>query len=136
MSQEIKEIADKLVTRLKAQGFIVQGYEAMSTNSIYLKLDYGVANSIRISDHKGKKHLDYRYNVLTTQKKKMEQMSGKGFRRYYYPPSMLTAMLRDICKHKQEKLEKYGKDSYDYFMKKNIETGENKAGFWAQAKLL
>ena len=44
---------------LLEKGFIVQRYDSVTTNSIYLKLDYGMCNSIRISDHKGKKHLSY-----------------------------------------------------------------------------
>lgn len=31
---------------------VIHRYDAYSTNSVYLKFDYGVGNSLRISDHK------------------------------------------------------------------------------------
>jgi hypothetical protein len=59
-----KQIAEILITKLKELGFIVHKYNAVTTNSIYLKLDYGVCCGIRISDHKGKKKYHYRFNVI------------------------------------------------------------------------
>lgn len=53
----ITQVADTLCRRLLSAGFIVHRYDAYSTNSIYLKLDCGVCNSIRISDHTGKSYL-------------------------------------------------------------------------------
>ncbi|MCL2223599.1 MAG: hypothetical protein FWB96_01380 [Defluviitaleaceae bacterium] len=47
--KEIQQLADKLVLRLKAEGFTVQRYNAYTTESVYLKLDYGIAYSLRIS---------------------------------------------------------------------------------------
>lgn len=52
-----KELADYLCKRLIAEGFAVQRYDAYKTDSIYLKLDFGVCNSIWISDHLGKRYL-------------------------------------------------------------------------------
>ena len=49
---EEQNIADYIQSKLLEYGFKIQRYNAYSTNSIYLKLDYGVCNSIRISDHK------------------------------------------------------------------------------------
>lgn len=57
----IQSIADSLIHTLSQAGFTIQRYDASTTDSIYLKLDYGVGNSIRIS---GKKHLNYRYNII------------------------------------------------------------------------
>ena len=57
-------IADSLIHTLSQAGFTIQRYDASTTDSIYLKLDYGVGNSIRISNHTGKKHLNYRYNII------------------------------------------------------------------------
>lgn len=70
---KLDEIANKIQSKLLDKGFIIHRYNAYSTKSIYLKLDYGVGNSIRISDHIGKGHLQYRYNVLTTVKKPYEK---------------------------------------------------------------
>lgn len=59
-----KQVAEILVEKLKESGFIVHKYNAVTTNSIYLKLDYGVCCGIRIADHKGKKKYHYRFNVI------------------------------------------------------------------------
>jgi hypothetical protein len=54
IDREISAIADAVIKELTAAGFVIQRYDAFSTNSIYLKLDYGLCNSIRISDHRQK----------------------------------------------------------------------------------
>ena len=59
-----KQIAKILVKKLKELGFIIHRYNAFSTNSIYLKLDYGIACGIRIADHEGRKKYHYRFNVI------------------------------------------------------------------------
>lgn len=58
-----KDIALYISKELVKNGFIVHRYNAYSTCSIYLKLDYGACNSIRISDHNGYQHLSYKYNI-------------------------------------------------------------------------
>ena len=47
------ELADKLIEELKIKcpDLIMHYYHSYTSNSIYIKLDYGAANSIRISDH-------------------------------------------------------------------------------------
>lgn len=59
-----KQIAKILVSKLQDMGFVVHRYDAITTNSIYLKLDYGVCCGIRIADHNGKKKYHYRFNVV------------------------------------------------------------------------
>ncbi|WP_181879268.1 hypothetical protein [Levilactobacillus brevis] len=48
----------------QSQGIKVMRYDAYSTNSVYLKLDYGLLYTLRISDHPGKRYLAYRFNVI------------------------------------------------------------------------
>ena len=63
MKKNIQEIATELCNRFLDEEFIVQRYDAHSTQSIYIKLDYGVSNTIRISDHRGYDYLSYKYNI-------------------------------------------------------------------------
>ena len=56
-NEKIYSIADYIVDSLLTYGFTIQRYNAYKTSSVYLKLDFGVCNSIRISDHDGKEHL-------------------------------------------------------------------------------
>lgn len=130
-----KEVASYLIDALK-EDFIVQKYNAYSTSSIYIKLDYGVGGSIRIGDHPGKKHLGYTFNVdmNSTQEDVLIQ---EGLPRYFYPPT--EKGLRQLCvdakTRKAERMEKYGAKKYKEYMAKNLEEGEASGhSFWKAAK--
>lgn len=103
----ITQVADILCRRLLSAGFIVHRYDAYSTNSIYLKLDCGVCNSIRISDHTGKGYLKYRYNIGIDIRKK--QKTQDTFPRYYYPISESNALIEQILRDRAEKQKKISK---------------------------
>lgn len=105
MADSIRDIADYVIARLKSEGFTIQRYNSYSTNSVYLKLDYGVVNSIRISDHKGKKHLQYRYNLSQQHKGVSRAKSPQGLDRFYYGFAQVDAMLTDIIEARQSKLQ-------------------------------
>lgn len=130
---DIKTIADYLVTILKNNGFSIHRYDAYSTNSVYLKLDWGVCNSIRISDHKGKKYLKYRYNVIldTKQKEVFDE-----FKRLYYNQHGIANMVTRIINDKQQKIRQYGAQNYDRFVQENKRNSCDEKGFWTQAKLM
>lgn len=130
--QAIAEFATAICNKLLEEGIIIHRYDAYSTNSVYLKLDYGVANSIRISDHKGKPYLKYRYNI-GTDIKEMELVMDK-FPRRYYPVSEGETMVDQIVKDRNEKLEKYGKSRYTEFMRKNKREHEADKGFWSTSR--
>lgn len=128
-NNEIMEIADTLVKRLLAEGFIIHRYDATSTNSVYLKLDYGVCNSIRISDHPGKKHLKYRYNIgpFITEYKQVKDK----WPRFYYKST--KTLIKKIIADRKEKQNKYGIGRYLDFMSRNKHDKSNNKGFWTQA---
>lgn len=57
------DVAAAVIKRLIGK-VVIHRLDAYSTNSIYLKFDYGIVNSLRISDHEGKKHLpDTMYTI-------------------------------------------------------------------------
>lgn len=131
---QLKDLAKYVSDRLLDEGFIVQRYDAYSTDSIYLKLDYGTANSIRISSHPGKKHLRYRYNIILDGQ--TEDVMDT-YIRHYYKPEDVDSMLEAIIAKKKEDIQKYGITGYQKCMQMNIKEHENdKKGFWAQAKIL
>lgn len=133
MGRALGKTVDRLINELKCRGFIVQRLNAVTTNSIYLKLDYGVANSIRISDHKGKKHLSYRYNVMLNEKETRRYKDYKGFDRFIYPVSEIDSLIDHIEMERDEKYSKWGIDRYQSFVEKNMEEGHDKPGFWQKA---
>lgn len=60
-TKTIRDLAAYVCDRLVGK-VLIHRYDAYSTNSVYLKFDYGVANSLRIADHAGKEYLSYRFN--------------------------------------------------------------------------
>lgn len=134
--ETLQSLAATLIERLKKAGIIVQRYDAYSTNSIYLKLDYGVANTVRISDHTGKDNLSYRYNLMTNLKKYEKELTDRGLLRTYWPMKNVESLAGTIIKDRQEKIRKYGSERYNYYMKQNIHENQFAKGFWAQAVLV
>ena len=131
--KDFKHIALKLQKRLLAEGFIIQRYDAYSTNSIYLKLDYGLCNSIRISDHTGLSHLHYMFNlgkdIKTIYQEKAE------FTRYYYPFNEIDKLVNHILQHRINKRHYYG-DTYPAAMEQTRQANQTSRGFWSKAYLV
>lgn len=132
--EEIKSLAEVIQESLLEDGFVVQRYDAYSTDSIYLKLDYGVCNSIRISNHEGKKYLRYRYNIGSHIPK--YRMAHDRYERYYYPACQVTVLIRKIEEDRKQKIKRYGPQKYKHMMEKNLKEHKNAPGFWKQARLV
>ena len=128
----IQEIAELVIVRLKVEGFIIQRYNSYSSASIYLKLDYGVANTIRISDHKGKKQYQYRYNLIKGRNGVDYHKSPQGWARWYYGFDVVDKMIKTIVDTRTVNIKRYGLQSYKRLMENNVRTGKDKTGFWSQ----
>lgn len=134
MRNELDNLADSIAKRLISEGFTVQRYNAYTTNSIYLKLDYGVCNSIRISDHPGKKYLKYRYNIGSFVKEYRKEKDK--FDRFYYRADKSKNMIKKIIEDREAKKSKYGEDGYVRLMQKRKSENAGTLGFWSKAVLL
>lgn len=132
--QKLDEMADYMINALLDRGFVIQRYDAYSTSSIYLKLDYGVSNSIRIGDHFGKKHLSYRYNIGPMYKKISK--TDRPYTRHYFPVSRLNELIQLIEDDRNQKVKMYGAKRYAEYMEQNQEKGKTQPGFWRQARLV
>lgn len=112
-----KQIAKILVSKLQDMGFVVHRYDAITTNSIYLKLDYGVCCGIRIADHNGKKKYHYRFNVV-------KGYCGdkiiyfKNLISYFYTFEELPQLLNMVKNERESKIKKYGFENYKIIWKK------------------
>lgn len=135
---QIRILADQVVEKLKAHKVVIQRYNSYSSNSVYLKFDYGVSNSLRISDHKGKGHLAYRYNALTVCKKPIAARDKeRGLLRFYYPINAVDDLVNKILYDRWEKIHRYGRANYLHYMGINKEQNKNaKKGFWSQAVIV
>lgn len=116
------KVAKYLIKELGKLGFIVHRYNAKSTSSIYLKLDYGVCCGIRISDHSGKKKYHYRFNVFKDYEGD-KVIIRDNLISYFYTFNELKQLVTKIMEEKQMKLNKYGIDKYKKIMK--LESEEN-----------
>lgn len=134
--KSLDDIAEAVIQKLQGK-VIIHRYDAYSTNSIYLKFDYGVANSLRISDHDGKKHLRYRYNILESMGKKSskEIRTRQGLEMVFYSPAMINACCRDILAAKADRVERYR--DYDAIVEQAKEkAAKPQKGFWSGARLI
>lgn len=138
MKQSLNDIADAVIEKLRGK-VIIHRYDSFTTNSIYLKFDYGLANSLRISDHDGKQHLKYRFNILESMGKKQnkETHTRKGFTMVFYSPAMINACCRDILQSKADRVERY-RDYYALVDKEkaNVAQPQPRKGFWHGARLI
>lgn len=134
VKQSLDAIADAIIDKLRGK-VVIHRYDAYSTNSIYLKFDYGVAYSLRISDHNGKEHLKYRYNILTSMsgQRNKKQKYHHGCYMYFYSPEMVKAVVRDILATKEDKKKEY----FSYEAVVNAAKAKEKGrGFWEGAKVV
>ena len=111
------KIAKDISNKLKELGFIIHRYDARSTNSIYLKIDFGLCCGIRISDHNGIKKYHYRFNVFKDYKGD-KIILRDNLISYFYTFNDIPELIEDIKKEKEDKLKKYGFDSYKKYMEK------------------
>lgn len=116
-----KEIANILVQRLITEGFIVHRYNSHTTSSIYIKLDYGLSCGIRIADHPGKKKYSYRFNVIK------DYVGDKviikdGLICRFFDFAELEKVIQSVKQEKQDKINKYGLQNYEMYMKERTKS--------------
>lgn len=134
MNRELIKLAVDISRILIKEGFIIQRYDSYSTNSIYLKLDYGLCNSIRISDHPGKRYLKYRYNIGTYILENNTVIDG--YERNYYRSDNITGLICDIFQSRTTKKLLYGDAGYQKMLEKNLQDNVDRRGFWQKAIIL
>lgn len=110
-----KDIAIILTKRLIKLGFVVHRYDAYSTDSIYLKLDFGVCCGIRISNHIGKKKYHYRFNVIKDYKGD-KSTHFENLVSYFFNYTELPQLIKKVIEEKETKIKRYGLDNYKKYM--------------------
>ena len=120
---KVEEMANELAEKLKKQNIVVQRYRRKKDNSIVLKLDYGVLNSVQIrEDVKENDDLHYKYNVIyqLLDKKITREKNDYGVVvRYFYPFTRKNELLMQVLEDRMKKVLKYGEKNYIFFMKEN-----------------
>jgi len=129
-----KQIMKTLCSELHKRGFIVQYYEAYSTCSCYIKLDYGACYSIRVSDHDGFSHLKYRYNVMNDIVNNYTVLD-EGKERKYYGFTELNELVNDIVNCRENLKIMMGETGYKDYIKSYKLSAQCSTGFWSQCHL-
>ncbi len=112
-----KQIANKIIPKLLDLGFILHRYDAYSTNSIYIKLDYGISCGIRISDHNGKTKYRYRFNLIKDYKGN-KVVRDNGLIRFYYSFNEINKLIKDVQEERKTKIQKYGIIKYKQLLER------------------
>lgn len=133
--EQLDQVASQIIEALRPY-VTIHRYDAYSTASIYLKFDYGLANSLRISDHPGKAHLSYRFNI-GLQVKEPYVRTHRGFTREYFPVSHIDKLVHTILQHKANRINRYGEYNYKLYQNKAIrEHAHDTSGFWSHCYLV
>lgn len=128
MAKKFEALADAIQEELLGRGFTIHRYDAITSHSVYLKLDYGACGSIRISDHRGYKHLHYMWNIGTWIERERHE-NHKVRPRHFYPAESAATMIDAVCRLRESRIA-----ANDY--ERRIEIGERcrdaaRSGFWA-----
>lgn len=107
-----RQISRSLIER----GCTVHRYDAISTSSIYLKVDWGAGLSIRIADHDGYKHLNYRFNVDTSRDSGVRRAKidrdGRSFTRTTYGLGSIGQLVGDVVRRRDAIIRREGEGAY------------------------
>ena len=114
-----EEATDKLINYLtdKCPDMIIHYYHSYTSNSIYIKLDYGTANSIRISDHdKADNGYNYKYELRTDKTLSWHRFENDIYK-IMYPATQIEQLANKIIKERDKKMQEKGQ-SYINELKK------------------
>lgn len=129
--KKLNNFANKLIKELKQYGFHILRYDAYTSKSIYLKIDYGAACSIRISDHMGYDHLHYRFNVIAGLKES-KTIQHDGYERHFLSMDEFRKLVTLIIAERNIKRMRYSEKKYEEIKEKEkARIGKDKKGFFS-----
>lgn len=126
-------LADEIAQALIAEGFSVHRYDSASTESIYLRLDWGACNSVRVSDHPGHLHARCRYNIGPYISEAIE--TEEEYPRFYWPERDTAALVAKCRADRDARIGWNGEEGYrNIIRKKKREAKRADRGFWTLAR--
>ena len=129
----ILKLANEAERELRRRGFELHRLDAFTSDSVYLKLDCGLVGTLRISDHRPKRHLEFRYNVGPYVARAHRTLDGAR-EIWWFPPGALNRMVRIACHDRGRKVARYGgEEAYLRAMRRAEDEGRLKVtGFWSR----
>ncbi|MCI9063459.1 MAG: hypothetical protein HFJ17_02500 [Clostridia bacterium] len=110
MAKREKIIANRVRKILNKKGFLVQVKQSKSSNSIYLRLDNGACEGVRISDHRNDK-ANYKFNIINGYAGRKSKVV-KGKQKRYYNFNLTNKAIHDIEIERANRIINFGYESY------------------------
>lgn len=101
-----EQVAELLIDELmnKCPDIIIHYYHSYTSNSVYLKLDYGAASSIRISDHdKSDNGYNYKYELRIDKSLSWHRFEDNIYK-IMYPATQVEQLASKIVKEREKKM--------------------------------
>lgn len=115
-----RTVANILIEKLKDR-VVIQKYEAPYGSEIYLKFDYGLLGSLKITDVEDTDtSYKYKYTLVSTARTGGIIKDGVT-ERYYYCMETLDDIARDVIRAKNIKENLNGKEEYKRRLEEKIE---------------
>ena len=112
-----RKIAYKIKTLLNRRGFVVNIKYSKKTKSVYLEIDNGACNGIRISNHKNKKSR-FKYNVIRNYNGKKIELEN-GMTKNFYDFKNIGRLITDIELERSNRIINFGYQGYKRSRDKN-----------------
>lgn len=125
-----------LIEKLLQNDFKVMIYDSRTTNSIYIKVDFGILDTIRISDHDVPKHKRAcEYNIVPDicSYPQVRMQDGKKVL-YATDDDIGVTMITTMLLSKRRKIRRmYGKTKYLEHIYERRQSMQGHDGFWEHA---
>ena len=131
---KVVEKAREVVKDLLDKGMVLEVTYNEKTDVVYIRLDCGVCNSLRIATKPGEVYASYRYNLLPGITE--EYKTSHRYLRYFYPFSKSDQLIEKILTDKEEKIRKQSLSRYELSMINNQKMNKMLMTFWQNAILI
>lgn len=133
LRSEILYYADKMVSDLHKydENLIIHMYRAVTTNSVYLGLDFGLAQRIRFSDHKGNKNFFCRFSLRFDKKESCTWHKSTAF---IYCVKDYDSLLHNVISAREQRIRDCGGIiGYTNRLRVACKRGLSHRGFWRES---
>ena len=109
-------IADKLISELKAVGIEAYIWHKTATGSVYIRFANNRMCSIRIGDHEGRSKLKYKYNLRSDISSKHKQwVKDDTIWRFYLPVNKWKELI-PVLIDRHSKIQGWDSGKYSYIV--------------------
>lgn len=118
-----KQLLTKLKAALRKHSIEVSVQPAVTTDSLYLRLDRGVLGSLRIGNHHGRPKYHYTYEIgrhIPSYLEIKREYLGGEFSQHKFPEDRLPQLVQQILIERANLRSKYSTEKYSEFVHKSV----------------